>query len=133
MPLQELFAVLQALVPLHELIPLQWTDLLIFLASAGVGAAPLRTRAIAAAAIEAPETILAFISISLKISSQDERSRFLGNLPTLFVAATNKVTAVSPRGTGAVPDFFFCGRGATRATARRLVLANAKVDLLSAY
>jgi hypothetical protein len=48
MPLQALFAVLQALVPLHELIPLQWTDLLIFLASAGL-AAPLRTRAIARA------------------------------------------------------------------------------------
>lgn len=93
MPLQALFAVLQELVPLHELIPAQWTDLLIFLASAGAGAAPLRTRAIAAAAIEAPETVLTFISISLKISSQDERSRFTGNLRTLFVTGTNKVTA----------------------------------------
>ena len=58
MPLQALLAVLQRLVPLHELIPLQWTDLLIFLASAGAVAAPLRTRAIAAAATDAPETIL---------------------------------------------------------------------------
>ncbi|KAF0122961.1 MAG: hypothetical protein FD148_2865, partial [Methylocystaceae bacterium] len=38
MPLQALFAVLQRLVPLQELIPAQWTDLLIFLASAGAGA-----------------------------------------------------------------------------------------------
>jgi hypothetical protein len=76
---------------------------------------------------------LTFISFSLKISSQHERSRFMGNLPTLFVAATNKVTAVSPRGTSAFPAAPFAAALAERrATARRLALAN-KVDLLSAY
>lgn len=92
MPLQELFAVLQALVPLHELIPLQWTVLLIFLASAGAVAAPLITRAIAAAATEAPEMILAFIFSLLTNRLAGRAGRVLGNPLTLFVAIMNKVT-----------------------------------------
>jgi hypothetical protein len=63
-PLQALLAVLQAPIPLQELIPAQWTDFSTFLASAGLTDTPLMARAIAAAASDAPDTILVFIPIS---------------------------------------------------------------------
>jgi hypothetical protein len=64
MPLHELLAVLQALMPLHELIPAQCVDLPAFFANAGLVAAPLIARAMAAAASDAPETIFVFMQIS---------------------------------------------------------------------
>jgi hypothetical protein len=77
-PLQELFAVLQAPIPLQELMPAQWTGLAAFLASAGLIAAPLMAMETAATASEAPDTILTFISFPLQICSQGERVEGFG-------------------------------------------------------
>ena len=55
-PLHALSAVLQALLPLQELIPIQWT-LAAFLAAALVTDAPFMANAIAAMARPVPDTI----------------------------------------------------------------------------
>jgi hypothetical protein len=68
-PLQELFAVLQALIPLQELMPAQWTGLPIFLATAGLVATPLMAMATAATASDVPDTILCFILLSFDLAS----------------------------------------------------------------
>jgi hypothetical protein len=61
--LQPLFAVLQALFPLHELIPTHWT-LALFFAAAGETTVPLNAKATAVAASVAPERIFIFMSVS---------------------------------------------------------------------
>jgi hypothetical protein len=62
-PLQAFSAVLQALWPLHALIPMQWTGFADF-AEALVVARPPIAKAIAAAAMVAPETTFVFMLFS---------------------------------------------------------------------
>ncbi len=83
-PLHALSAVLQALLPLQALIPMQWT-LAAFLAEAVVTDAPFMASAIAAMARLVPETILYFMLISLGNGSRTERCVGQASPQPLFV------------------------------------------------
>jgi hypothetical protein len=93
--LHALLAVLQALVPLQELIPMQWT-LAAFLAEVGVTETPFMASAIAATARLVPETILYFMLISLGKGSRSERQMGLQASPQpLYVGRVRQFTLIT--------------------------------------